>query len=576
MALSRHRSLVKPLEPSSWAAAAFGPKTAIPAARRASPTPATSGASGPTTAKSIRSRLARPTMAWGSHGSAATHSAQRAMPGLPGAASNRPQLGDCLSLQASASSRPPDPKSNMSMDLPDDTRAGLLANVAAGDNSPALTVSELSGALKRTIETAFGEVRVRGEISGFKRHASGHCYFTLKDENACIDAVIWRSGAVSLAFRPEDGAEVIARGKLTTYPGRSKYQIVIDRMELAGEGALLALLERRRKALAAEGLFDPARKRKLPFLPRVIGVVTSPTGAVIRDILHRLEDRCPTHVIIWPVPVQGEGAAAKVAEAIRGFAAVEPRPHLLIVARGGGAIEDLWAFNEEEVVRAAAESSIPLISAVGHETDTTLIDHAADRRAPTPTAAAEIAVPVRSELVAQLGELQHRAQQCLSRRVERSRERFELINCRWPESQAIFAPMMQRLDDAGERLPRSLAARAGTARGDLNLVAGRLRRDLIDQRISRLTEQLAGLWRLAELAHPDKPLSRGFARVTSREGRTLTDAHGAREARSLTLHFADGPVDASVDGAAVHRVVERKAKRPYIPPQPGLFDPAED
>src|SRR3954467_4909608 len=238
------------------------------------------------------------------------HSAHPAIPGLPGAAIRLSQLGDCVRRQASASSRPPDPKSRISMDLPDDTRAGLLANVALGDNSPALTVTKLSGALKRTIENAFGQVRVRGEISGFKRHASGHCYFTLKDENACIDAVIWRSGAGALAFRPEDGAEVIATGKLTTYPGRSKYQIVVERMELAGEGALLALLERRRKTLAAEGLFDPSRKRRLPFLPQVIGVVTSPTGAVIRDILHRLEDRCPTHVILWPVPVQGEGASA--------------------------------------------------------------------------------------------------------------------------------------------------------------------------------------------------------------------------------------------------------------------------
>src|SRR4051812_5097103 len=418
MSWTRQRSLVKPFDPSSCAAAALGPNTAIPASRSASPTPATSGASGPITTRPIDSVLASSTIARGSHGSPSTHSAQRAMPGLPGTAISRPQLGDCLSLQASASSRPPDPKSKMSMDLPDDTRAGLLANVAPGDNSPPLSVSELSGVLKRTIETAFGNVRVRGEISGFKRHASGHCYFTLKDENACIDAVIWRTSAVSLAFRPEDGAEVIATGKLTTYPGRSKYQIVVERMELAGEGALLALLERRRKALAGEGLFDPARKRKLPFLPGVIGVITSPTGAVIRDILHRLEDRCPTHVILWPVPVQGEGAAAKIAAAIRAFPSLEPRPELLIVARGGGSIEDLWAFNEEEVVRAAAESPIPLISAVGHEPDTTLIDHAAARRAPTPTAAAEIAVPVRGELLAQLGELSHRAQHCLARRAE--------------------------------------------------------------------------------------------------------------------------------------------------------------
>src|SRR5579884_1228906 len=474
MPFSRHRSLVKPFDPSSCAAPALGPKTAIPLSRSASATPATSGASGPTTTRSMLSRLASSTTAAGSHGSIETHSAHRAMPGFPGAASSRSQLGDCLSRHASASSRPPDPNSRIFMDLPDDTRGSLLANVAPGDNSPALRVSELSGALKRTIESAFGQVRVRGEISGFKRHASGHCYFTLKDENACIDAVIWRSGATVLAFRPEDGAEVVATGRLTTYPGRSKYQIVVERMELAGEGALLALLEKRRKALAAEGLFDPARKRRLPFLPEVIGVVTSPTGAVIRDILHRLGDRCPTRVIVWPVAVQGEGASTRIAQAIRGFPAIEPRPDLLIVARGGGSIEDLWPFNEEEVVRAAAESPIPLISAVGHETDTTLIDHAADLRAPTPTAAAELAVPVRSELLSQLGQLQHRAQHCLARRVERGRERFDLTVCRWPEPQALFAPVAQRLDDVAERLLRSLAARAGSARADLNLVSGRL------------------------------------------------------------------------------------------------------
>jgi exodeoxyribonuclease VII large subunit len=462
------------------------------------------------------------------------------------------------------------------MDLPDDTRSSLLANVAAGDNSPALSVTELSSALKRTIETAFDQVRVRGEISGFKRHASGHCYFTLKDENACIDAVIWRTGAGALAFKPEDGAEVIASGKLTTYAGRSKYQIVIERLELAGEGALLALLERRRKALAAEGLFDAARKRRLPFLPRVIGVITSPTGAVIRDILHRLEDRCPTHVIVWPVPVQGEGASAKIADAIRLFPEFAPRPDLLIVARGGGAIEDLWAFNEEEVVRAAAECPIPLISAVGHETDTTLIDFAADLRAPTPTAAAELAVPERSKLFAQLSELAHRAQHCLDHRANRSRERFELTVCRWPEPQAILLPMVQRVDELGERLPRSLGARAGNARADMNLIAGRLRRELLDQRIARLTEQLAAAWKMAELVHPERPLARGFARVTSRGGRTLTGVEEARSERRLTLHFGDGALDASVDGGGAAQPVEPKRRRPYMAPQPGLFDREED
>jgi len=467
------------------------------------------------------------------------------------------------------------------MDLPDDTRAGLLANVAPGDNSPALSVSELSGALKRTIETTFGQVRVRGEISGFKRHSSGHCYFSLKDESACMDAVIWRPSAAGLAFKPEDGAEVIATGKLTTYPGRSKYQIVVERLELAGEGALLALLERRRRALAAEGLFDPARKRRLPFLPRVIGVVTSPTGAVIRDILHRLADRCPTQVVLWPVPVQGEGAAAKVAAAIRGFAAIEaggdvPRPDLIIVARGGGSIEDLWAFNEEDVVRAAAESPIPLISAVGHETDTTLIDHASDLRAPTPTAAAELAVPVRSELLAQLNELTHRAHNCVSRRADRSRERFDLTVCRWPEAKALFAPAAQRIDEIGERLPRSLAARAGSARADMNLVAGRLRRELLDQRIARLSEKLSAAWAMAGLVHPERPLSRGFVRVTASDGRTLARAGDARAERELALHFADGAVGVTVDGSTACLRVERKPRRSYIAPQPGLFDAGEE
>jgi exodeoxyribonuclease VII large subunit len=464
------------------------------------------------------------------------------------------------------------------MDFPDE-RSGLLANVPPGDNSPALTVGELAGSLKRLIESEFGQVRVRGEISGFKRHSSGHCYFSMKDENACIDAVIWRGNANALAFRPEDGAEVIATGKMTTYAGRSKYQLVIDRLELAGEGALMALLERRRKALAAEGLFDESRKRKLPFLPRVIGVVTSPTGAVIRDILHRLEDRCPTHVVLWPVPVQGEGASAKIAAAIHGFAALDgagpvPRPDLVIVARGGGSVEDLWAFNEEEVVRAAAECPIPLISAVGHETDTTLIDHAADRRAPTPTAAAEMAVPVRSELFAFVEELAQRARHCLSHRAHRARERLGLTICRWPEPEALFAPLAQRLDEVGDRLPRALASRAGGARADLNAVAPRLRPQLLLERVSRAAERLESLWKMAGLVHPDRPLSRGFVRVTDRSGKTLAGAADALAAKLLTLHFGDGNVDAATDGAPA--AVERKRRSTYVAPQPGLFDDPAD
>ena len=442
-----------------------------------------------------------------------------------------------------------------------------------GDNSPPQTVSEIAGALKRTVEQAFGQVRVRGEISGWKRHASGHCYFTLKDERACLDAVIWRSGAGALAFRPEDGAEVIATGKLTTYPGRSKYQIVVERMELAGEGALMALLDRRRRALAAEGLFDASRKRALPFLPRTIGVITSPTGAVIRDILHRLADRCPTRVIVWPVPVQGEGAAAKIAAAITGFAALPEPPNLLIVARGGGSIEDLWAFNEEEVVRAAAASPIPLISAVGHETDTTLIDHAADLRAPTPTAAAEMAVPVRAELLAQLDELKARSGRCLRRRAELGRERLALTLCRWPEAAGLLGAKRQRFDDLSERLPRGLAARAGHARADMNLVSGRLRREMLDQRIVRARERLGAVAQMAALVHPDRPLTRGYARVTAADGRTLTNAAEASAAAQVRLRFADGVVAARVDGAAqAPPRVERKPRRPYLPAGPTLFD----
>src|SRR5690349_18323244 len=291
-------------------------------------------------------------------------------------------------------------------------------------NAPEFTVSELSSALRRTVEDAYGHVRVRGEISGFRGpHSSGHCYFALKDENAKIDAVIWKSSLYRMRFKPQEGLEVIATGKLTTFPGKSSYQIVIDALEPAGVGALMALLEERKKKLAAEGLFNAERKQLLPWLPEVIGVVTSPTGAVIRDILHRLQDRFPRRVLVWPVKVQGDGSAEQVAAAIRGFNALPeggriPRPDLLIVARGGGSLEDLWSFNEEIVVRAAAESNIPLISAVGHETDVTLIDFAADKRAPTPTAAAEMAVPVRSELVAEVESLTRRVSVCWLRAQE--------------------------------------------------------------------------------------------------------------------------------------------------------------
>ncbi|MCR9221218.1 MAG: exodeoxyribonuclease VII large subunit [Alphaproteobacteria bacterium] len=361
-------------------------------------------------------------------------------------------------------------------------------------NIPELSVSELSQALKRTVEEAFSYVRVRGEVSGFKRAASGHLYMTLKDADSVLDAVCWRGTAGRLAVKPEDGLEVVASGRLTTYPGRSKYQIVIESLELAGEGALLKLLEDRRRKLAAEGLFEEAHKRPLPFLPAVIGVVTSPTGAVIRDILHRLQDRFPRHVLVWPARVQGDGAAEQIAAGIDGFNALSPdgpvpRPDLLIVARGGGSLEDLWAFNEEIVVRAAAASEIPLISAVGHETDVTLIDFAADRRAPTPTAAAEMAVPVRSELLGDLIDRERRLIGAADRILVDGTRTLEGLARGLPKPARLLEGASQTLDDLSERfaggLPRLLAAK----RRELGQVAARLRPP--EATLARMQQDLA-------------------------------------------------------------------------------------
>ena len=507
--------------------------------------------------------------------------------------------------------------------------------MAQGDNAPAQSVSELSGALKRTVEDRFGNVRVRGEISGWKRAASGHCYFTLKDDKACIDSVLWKGSAARLAFAPEDGVEVIASGKLTTYPGRSKYQVVVETLELAGEGALMALLEKRRKALAAEGLFASERKRTLPYLPRVIGVVTSPTGAVIRDILHRLEDRFPTHVIVWPVQVQGERAAAQVAEAIRGFDALAPggpvpRPDLLIVARGGGSIEDLWGFNEEVVVRAAADCSIPLISAVGHETDTTLIDHAADRRAPTPTAAAEMAVPVLADLRRYVGDLGMRTADRVHERLRDRGDRLRLLAERLPAPARLLETVERRVQDAGRGLPRGLTLRVGEAGARLGAIEGRLTARLLEQPASAMAERLdraarasvralqqrsaieenrlvdrsararTGLgqrigiaqeryrplgrrldarildrklaqdkqalqatWARALMAHPDKPLERGYARVTGAHGDTVPNAAQARREPRMTLHFVDGSLEVIPGGSAGRGRVARKPAPAY-------------
>ena len=458
-------------------------------------------------------------------------------------------------------------------------QAALLADSQPGDNAQPLSVSDISNALKREVESRFGHVRVRGEISGFKRAASGHCYLGLKDDRAVLDGVIWKGQAARLAFRPEDGIEVVATGKLTTYPGRSKYQIVIERLEIAGEGALMQLLEQRRKALAAEGLFAEDRKSALPYLPRTIGVVTSPTGAVIRDILHRLADRLPSHVVLWPVIVQGDGAAGQIAAAIRGFGALEPggpvvRPDLLIVARGGGSIEDLWAFNEEEVVRAVAGSPIPVISAVGHETDTTLCDFAADRRAPTPTAAAEMAVPVRADLLVGLMQTALRSGRAIRRLRERLGERLISLSRLLPKPANLFAPQRQRVDESADRLPRALGARLARAEGDFRRFEDRLQPAMLGRRVEVSGQGLAALARLLDQLHPNRPLERGYARVDARKGGTVISAEGARKATALTLHFADGAVDARVedDGKAPYVKKNRGKRAAPQTGQPGLFD----
>lgn len=346
-------------------------------------------------------------------------------------------------------------------------------------NLPEFSVSDLSNALKRTVEDAFSFVRVRGEISGFKRASSGHLYLALKDDSAVLDAVCWRGAAAKLGMQPEDGMEVIVTGRLTTFPGRSKYQIVIDSMEVAGEGALLKLLEDRKKKLAAEGLFEAERKRPIPFLPDVIGIVTSPTGAVIRDIMHRLRERFPRRVLLWPVMVQGKGAAEQVAHAVRGFNDLLPygdipRPDLLIVARGGGSLEDLWAFNEEIVARAVAESTIPVISAVGHETDTTLIDFVSDLRAPTPTGAAEKAVPVRLDLLAQVNDDGQRLAQAVRRLEAEKRTALEGAARGLGDPKRLLEDRAQMLDNWADRLPRAAQALLQQAKSRLSETSARL------------------------------------------------------------------------------------------------------
>lgn len=476
--------------------------------------------------------------------------------------------------------------------------AGLVARARQGDNAEPLSISEISALLKRTVEDRFGFVRLRGELSGVKRAASGHFYCALKDEGAVIDGVMWKGNAGRMNFRAEDGLEVIATGKLTTYPGRSKYQIVIDSLELAGEGALLALLEKTRARLAAEGLFSDSKKRRLPYLPGVIGVVTSPTGAVIRDILHRLADRFPTHVLVWPVLVQGQGAAEQVAAAVRGFSALQPgdpvpRPDVVIVARGGGSIEDLWSFNEEAVVRAIAECTIPVISAVGHETDTTLADFAADRRAPTPTAAAEMAVPVRADLALTLADLGARQRRAVYRPVELGRERLAARARMLPRPENLLQTQVQRLDDLAERLRRGLGERSSRGRERLAGVAARLSPSLLTRnaaeaarqldraRLSRAlverplrdgTDRLAALTRVMSQLHPKKPLERGYAIIRDANGKALTSRAVAVVESVIMVEFADGELGATPMGAAPPAAPVPPA--PNARPKPGPKPPA--
>ncbi len=470
------------------------------------------------------------------------------------------------------------------------------ADPPPASNLAEYTVGEVAQAVKRTLEGAFGHVRVRGEVGRPNYHSSGHLYFTLKDESAALDAVCWRSTASRLTLRLEEGMEVVCTGRVSSYPRSSRYQIVVDAVEPAGEGALLKLLQERRRRLEAEGLFDSARKKRLPFLPEVIGIVTSPTGAVIRDILHRLDDRFPRRVLLWPVPVQGDRAAESVAAAIEGFdrlapGGAPPRPDVVIVARGGGSLEDLWAFNDEIVARAAAASRIPIVSAIGHETDTTLIDHAADMRAPTPTAAAELAVPVRAELLARVLDGERRMMAGAGRLLAERATRLDGLGRGLPEPRRLLEQADQSLDSevdrlrvavrsffqsrsglierrgAGLRHPRELLALAQTGieqlrirliqalgasirarRGQLDALdaVGRLRSGMA--RAVRDTEnRLRGAEKLLDSLSYERVLERGYAVVRDRAGAPMTRAAAAPPGAGVTIQFSDGARGAKLD-----------------------------
>jgi exodeoxyribonuclease VII large subunit len=497
-------------------------------------------------------------------------------------------------------------------------------------NAPEWSVSDLSGALKRTLEDAFGFVRVRGEISGYRGPvSSGHVYFSLKDTNAKIDAVIWKGVFGRLKTKPQEGLEVIATGKVTTFAGKSSYQIIVDSLEPAGIGALMALLEERRKRLAAEGLFDAGRKRLIPYLPRVVGVVTSPTGAVIRDILHRLEDRFPRHVLVWPVRVQGETSAAEVANAIAGFNALPeggriPRPDVIIIARGGGSLEDLMGFNEEIVVRAAAASKIPLVSAVGHETDITLIDHAADLRCPTPTGAAEKVVPVRAELMAIVADLARRQAGSMRRLSDRRRGDLRALARALPGPEAVLSAPRQRLDLAAARLAPALArnarvhetqlvglaqrfgrhspaARLAGYAARLDGLSSRLRagRDALlraetlrvaragervdalmqragrafAQNLARRRDRLNSLWTLVRSLGPDAVLARGYALLRDEAGGLVRSVAQAQPGAALGVQVADGRFAVTVAGGpdTLQKAARSQRREPPRTGQGDLF-----
>ncbi len=434
----------------------------------------------------------------------------------------------------------------------------------APTNAHEYSVSELAFSLKRAVEQTFGRVRVRGELGRVVIAKSGHMYVDVKDDKAVIASIMWKGSVSRLSVRPEEGMEVIVEGKLTTYPGRSQYQLVIDRLEPAGVGALMAMLEKRKKMLAAEGLFGAEHKQELPYLPRTIGVITSPTGAVIRDILHRVEDRFPVRVLVWPVLVQGDNAAAQISAAITGFNHYDetehlPRPDVLIVARGGGSIEDLWCFNEENVVRAAFASDIPIISAVGHETDWTLIDYVADERAPTPTGAAEIAVPVRAELIDTVDDYGLRLKRGLSRTVESKKLSFAAAKL--PKLDSVLSNPRQRFDLAAARLRPDALVRDIARKNDSVQNAGREVVLSMGRLLQKSRDRLAGAGKLLEAYSYQGVLERGYVLVTDTDGKVVRQGKPLKSGQAVNLTFSDGKRGAVIDGTPTLVKPRRKPRQ---------------